>query len=367
MRGRVRAVARKELRELRRDPLILWLAGAVPLVLLFLFGYALSLDVDDVPLAVLDLDRSSESALLVDAFVNSGDFRVRARPGDERQIARLFERGRVQLALVVPEGFGGAPGTGRPAVVQTLVDGSFSARAAVLRNEAEAVTAAVSLRRAAIGPAGVRVVPRVWYNPALRSATFVVPGLFAVILMAIPPLLTALAIVREKESGSVQQIYVSPLRAWEFVAGKALPYVGIAFAQLVLVVSAGTLWFRVPLRGSPALLAAGSLLYVLCTVGIGILVSTLTRSQVVAILLSTIITVMPSFLFSGFIYPISSMSDSARLRTYLFPVRYFTEISRGIFLKGAGPAELGDELAVLALYTAVVFTVASLRFRKKMT
>lgn len=369
MKTRVLPVVRKELREIRRDPLMLWLIVVVPLVLLFLFGSALSLDIRDVPMAVLDYDRSPASRALVDDFANTGDFRVAAHPADERAMGELLDGGRVQLALVIPPGYGRELAAGRGVAVQTVIDGSFSARAAVLRNEVEAVTTAASLRMHAASPApmpaGIRAVPRVWYNPSLRSATFIVPGLFAVILMAIPPLLTALAVVREKENGSVQQIYVSPLRSWEFIAGKMVPYVGVALGEFLLVVAIGTWWFRVPVHGSVPLLAAGAVLYVFCTVGLGLLVSTLTRTQVGAILLSTILTVMPSFLFSGFMYPISSMPASAKLRTWLFPVRYFTDISRGVFLKGAGMAELWSNFAILALYTVIVFGLASLRFRKK--
>lgn len=371
MRTRVLPVVRKEFRELRRDPLLLWIVAAIPVVFLFLFGYALTVDIERVPMGVVDLDRSRESAALVDAFTNTGDFVVRERPAEEREARRLMDAGSVRLVLVIPPGFGRELAAGRTATVQTLIDGSFPARGLVVRNTVDAVTADFTGRRlgARLGgdpPApGPRPHPRVWYNESLRSATFVVPGLFAVILMAFPPLLTALSIVREKESGSVQQIYVSPLRPWEFIAGKMLPYVMIAFGQLALLIALGTWWFRLPFRGSPTLLVVASVLYVFCTVGIGLLVSTITRSQVGAILLATIITVMPSFLFSGFLYPISSMSASAKVRTYVFPVRYFTEISRDSFLRGSGVSELWPQLAALAGFTAVVFTVASLLFRKK--
>ena len=370
MRSRLLAVARKEFREIRRDPLLIWIAAAVPVVLLFLFGYAISLDVRAVPIAVLDLDRTSESRALVDAFTNTGDFVVHARVDDERTIWRLLDRSTVRLGLVIPTGFSRDLTAHQRPTVQTVIDGSFSARALVIRNEVEAITFAFAARRAdATGghglPAGIHAQPRVWYNASLESATFVVPGLFAVILLAFPPLLTALAVVREKESGSIQQIYVSPLTRWEFLAGKMMPYVVIAFGELLLVLALGTWWFRLPFRGSGPVLLVGSALYVFCTVAIGILVSTLTRNQVVAILLAIIVTIMPSFLYSGFLYPISSMSPSAQLRTYLFPGRYFVEISRGTFLKGTGFAELGPQLAILAVYTAVVFGAAALRFRKK--
>lgn len=379
MNGRVLAVARKEFRELRRDPITLWIALFLPVVLLFVFGYAIRLDVRDVPLAVLDRDRTAASARFVDALVNTGDFQVRARPSDGAGMAALLDRGGVRVAVEIPHGFGADLESGRTAQVQTIIDGSYSATATILRNEVDAATAAFSrdeARRrggagsAAVGPApgvgAIRSEPRVWYNAALRSETFVVTGLFAVILMALPPLLTVLAVVREKESGSVQQIYVSPLRPWEFIAGKMAAYFLIALFELATIMALGLEWFDLPFRGSPALLVAGSLLFALCTVGIGLLVSTLTGSQVVAVLVALIITVMPSFLFSGFMFPISSMAEPIQWYTRIFPAQYFVEVSRGLFLKGVGARVLSDELAILTLYTAAVFGLAALRFRKKL-
>jgi ABC-2 type transport system permease protein len=371
VRTRVPAVARKEFREIRRDPITLWVAAVVPVVLLGIFGYALRIDFKDIPMAVLDYDRSRESAGLVEAFTNTGDFAVREHPGTERELRRLLDGGQVRLGLVVPRGFGRNIVAGRTAPVQTLIDGSLAATAAVIRNEVDAVTLRYTVRQIRSSPAGERlalgprVESRVWYNPGLRSEVFVVPGLFGVILMAFPPLLTALAIVREKESGSIEQIYVSPLRPWEFIAGKMLPYVAIAFLEMATVVALGMWWFGIPFRGSPALLILAAVLYVFCTVGIGLVVSTVTRSQVVALLLATVLTIMPSFLFSGFLFPISSMPMMIQMYTFLFPARYFNEISRGLFLKGTGLAELWPQFAILALYTATVFTATSLRFRKK--
>lgn len=361
---------RKEFREIRRDPLTLWIAAAVPLVFLVIFAYALRIDFDEMPMAVLDLDRSRESAQLIDMFGNTGDFAVRYRPGSEREVAHLLDRGQVRLALVIPHGFARELAAGRTATVQTLIDGTLPSTGSVIRNEVEAVTATYGLRvagRAASRPlpVGPVVESRVWYNPALRSSTFIVPGLFSVILMAFPPLLTALAVVREKESGSVEQIYVSPLRPWEFIAGKMLPYVAIAFLELASVVAVGLWGFGIPLRGSVAVLALGSAVYVFCTVGIGVLVSTLARTQVVATLLALVITVMPSFLFSGFLFPITSMPPVVQAYTHLFPARHFNVVSRGVFLKGVGLRELWPQIAILGAYTAAVFTIAALRFRKK--
>lgn len=372
MISRVAAVVRKEFREMRRDPITISIAAALPLVMLFLFGYAISLEVENVPTAVLDRDRSASSARLVEALVNSGDFEIRARPADERTVRTLLDDGTVRLAVVVPRGYERSLQGGDTARVQTLVDATFSATAAVIRDELDALLQDVAGREIQVKSAGplhagshIRVVSRVWYNPSLSSETFVVPGLFAVILMGFPPLLTVLGVVREKESGSIQQIYVSPLRPWEFVAGKMLPYVAVAFVELASLVLVGTWWFDLPFRGSAALFLAGATLYIFCTVGIGLLVSTLTSSQVVGVLAALIITLMPAFLFSGFMYPISSMAEGVQWYTRLFPARYFTEVSRGVFLKGTGLRELGDELAILAGYTGIVFAATSLRFRKK--
>lgn len=372
MISRVAAVVRKEFREMRRDPITIAIAAALPLVMLFLFGYAISLGVENVPTAVLDRDRSAASARLVEALVNSGDFEIRARPTDEEAVRAFLDDGTVRLAVVVPRGYERSLREGETAHVQTLVDATFSATAAVIRDEVDALLQDAAHRVGRAEPAvplragpRIRVLSRVWYNPSLSSEIFVVPGLFAVILMGFPPLLTVLGVVREKESGSIQQIYVSPLRPWEFVAGKTFPYVAVAFAELASLALVGTWWFDLPFRGSAALLLAGATLYILCTVGIGLLVSTLTNSQVVGVLVALIITLMPAFLFSGFMYPISSMAEGVQWYTRLFPARYFTEVSRGVFLKGIGLRELGDELALLAGYTAVVFAATSLRFRKK--
>ena len=370
MNGRVIAVARKEFRELRRDPITLWIAVFVPLVLLFVFGYAIRLDVADVPMAVVDRDRSPASAAFADALVNTGDFVVTRRPRDEAELGRLLDQGSVRVGLVIPAEFGARISAGRPATVQTLIDGSYSATAMILRAEVEAVTFRFAVERAREREPRLGRIepsePRVWYNPALRSEPFVVSGLFAVILMAFPPLLTVLAVVREKENGSVQQIYVSPLRGWEFVGGKLLAYFAVALFELATIIVVGLWWFELPLRGSVLLLVGASTLFALCTVGIGLLVSTITRSQVVAVLIALIVTVMPSFLFSGFMFPISSMAEPVQWYTRLFPAQYFVEVSRGLFLKGTGLAELGGELAILAGYTVAVFAASAFRFRKKL-
>lgn len=373
---RVGAVARKEVREILRDPVTLGVAIVLPVLMMVLFTYAITLDVRAIRLAVLDQDGTAESREYVAAFLGSGYFRLHAATRTLDEVEGLLDRGDVRLALVIPPDFSRTLRQGLPAGVQMLADGSFANTAIIALNYANAITEtyaarveALAWRGAAVGAGvpAVRLEPRVLYNPGLRSEHYVVPGLFAVILMAFPPLLTALAVVRERERGSILQIYVAPVRGWEFLWGKLLPYGGIAFLEMLLLLVVGRAWFGAPIRGSLPLLLGLSVLYVLCTVGIGLLVSTWTRSQVVAILLSIVLTLMPSFLFSGFLFPIETMPVAFQWYTHLFPARHFMEIARGIALKAVGLDRLWPSALLLVAYGVAVMTLASLRFRKTVT
>lgn len=360
--GRITAVIVKETKEVIRDPITVGVALLMPLVMLFLFGYAISLDVDNIRIGVLDQDRSPTSRALVDRFVRSGYFHEGAVYLSNRNVEEGLQRNEVNLALVIPPRFEAAISRREPAPVQVIIDGTYSVMANLVAGYA---TSIISDFKAAHLAPPVRAEIRVWYNPSLRSVTYVVPGLFGVILMAFPPLLTALAITREKETGSIQQIFASPLTPAEFLAGKLMPYGAIAFIQIVMVIVVGFLWFDVPLRGSLALLLAVGLIYVFCTVGIGLLVSTVTSSQLVAILLSLIITMMPSFLFSGFLFPIFTMPYLLQLYSRIFPAQYFVDFTRGVVLKGAALPELWLSAFLLLAYTLAVFVLAVWRFKKK--
>lgn len=367
------ALIRKEFAEIRRDPVTVALAVVLPLVMLFLFGYGLTMDTENVRTAILDEDRTQSSRELIERFVRTPNFRHTATLSRYSQIEPTLDRGRAVLVLYIPEGFERELNRNRTATVQALIDGSFSVNGLTVSNYVNAIVARHSrdlteaaLRGAGLAtPATLNLDMRVWYNASLRTVNYLVPGLFAVLLLAFPPMLTALSIVREKERGTIEQIYVSPLSAPMYILGKAIPYALIAFAEMLLVLVTGTLWFEIPFRGSVLLLLAVSLIYVLVTVGIGILVSTVTRSQVAAVLLSLVATLMPSFLFSGFLFPISAMPYMLQFYTYLFPARYFTEISRDLFLKGVGFEFIWVNVVLLALYAAVLLGIASLRFRKK--
>lgn len=358
---RIGAVIAKEARELVRDPITVWVSLLLPLIMLVLFGYAVTLDVKNVRMGVWDRDQTPASRTLVDGFVQSGYFRLTRSFASGAELDASLQDGSVTLALVIPERFQSALVRRESPSVQVLLDGTFSATAQVVAGYA------TSIVRSFGGPPSerIRTEVRAWYNPEMRSVNYVVPGLFGVILMAFPPLLTALAIVREKESGSIQQIFASPLTSAEFIVGKLIPYGLIAFLQILMVMIAGFLWFEVPVRGNIGFLLGAGLIYVFCTVALGLLVSTITRNQVVAMLLAIVLTLMPSFLFSGFLFPIFTMPYFLQLYTYVFPSRYFVELSRAVVMKGAGLQEVWVNLALLALYALVVFVLAAWRFRKK--
>ena len=375
MRSLIGAVIWKEVREIRRDPVTVSFAVILPLLMLYLFGSALSLDVKDATFAVYDLDKSPASRALIDAFPHSGYFRRVHDIRAETEIAQRLDQGNARLVLVIPPDFSEKLARGQTAGVQTLADGSFPPTAMVVAGYAAAIVQNYNLEqlRKAVSAAGhgaahlspIEVDSRVWFNAALKSVNYIVPGLLGVILMAFPPLLTTLAVVREKETGSVQQIFVSPIRPYQFIAGKMIPYAVIAFMEMLMILAAGVWWFQIPFRGSLPLFLGATTLYVFCTVSLGLLISSVTRSQLVAMLLALLATLMPSFLFSGFLFPIFTMPAMLQMYTYLFPARYFIEIVRGIMMKGIGLEMLWPQFLMLVLYTATVFTATTLLFRKK--
>ena len=359
---RLLGFSRKEALEIVRDPVTVAVALIMPLLMLFLFGYALSFDVEDAPLAIVDQDKSAASRGLAEQFVNSGYFRLAAAPEDERVAEHALMEGRARAVLFIPAGFSRRLNRGETSAVEFLVDGTYASSAAIVSAYGRAILYAY--------PGGTLQLPiqpevRVWYNPQLRSRDFIVPGLFAVILMAFPPLLTALAMAREKELGTIAQLYASPLTKTEIIVGKLLPYAVIAALQLLLVLAGGFLLFGIPMRGSLILLVTLGLLYVLCTISIGLLVSTIVRTQLAAMLIALIVTLMPSMLFSGFVYPVFTMPALFQFFSTKIPTMYFVDISRGIVMRGAGVAEVWPNAAVLAVYTAVTLAIAVWRVRKR--
>jgi ABC-2 type transport system permease protein len=376
MNKRILAVLRKEIAEIWRDPYTLGVALFLPLLLLILFGYAINTDVKDIQLGVLDQDRSTTSRQYLQTFVNSGYFQWVRRFDSQQELTENLDRDQVEVALVIPAGFERDLTAGQSTAVQTIIDGSYTPFAQVAFSYVNAINAAYNQKiqaafidqkmgRRADNDAALTVNTRVRYNPTFKSANFIIPGLFGVILMAFPPMLSALAIIREKERGSIQQIFLSPTQPIELILGKLIPYGVIAFMQMLIVLAGGLLLFQIPFRGSIALFLGASVIYVLATVSIGLLVSAIVRTQVAAMLLSLVLTVMPSMLFSGFIFPVHTMPAAMQLYTNAFPTRYFIDISRAIALKGQGLEAIGSGLLFLAGYAVILILISALLFKKR--
>ena len=370
---RVAAVARKEFLHVRRDPRSLGMAIAIPMLLLILFGYALTLDVDRVPLAVWDRSGTPESRDLVGRFEGSRFFDVRLRAGAYAEIDRAIEVRTVVAALVVPEGFARDLASGRAAPVQLLVDGSDSNTATFALAYAEAVVRAFS-REAVVRQAGLsgarspadplEMRARVWFNEELESKNYIIPGLIAVIMMVIAALLTSLTVAREWEQGTMEQLIATPVRPLELVLGKLAPYFALGMLDVVIAVGMGEFLFRVPLRGSVALLFAVSAVFLVGALSMGMLISITTKSQLLATQLAMVLTFLPSFLLSGFMYAIGNMPAPIRAATHVIPARYFVSILKGIYLKGVGLPVLAGEAALLSAFGAGVVLLATRKFRK---
>jgi ABC-2 type transport system permease protein len=371
--GRIAAILVKELRQLSRDPATLAMLLALPLFLLLMFGYAISLDVRHIQLAVLDRDRTRASRDFIQDFLHSEYFDLRVTMDSESQIDRLLDEGTALVALVVPSGFGRAAAAGHAVEVQAIVDGSNGTTAATAIGYVQAAAADWSeralvraLKRA--GAAGDRSTvdfrPRVLFNPELRSANFLVPGLIVLILIMSAVMSTALSIVREKERGTMEQLTVSPLRPLELVLGKAVPYFLIGLISAATILAASRILFGVTVKGSLLDLAGVTVVFLLGCVGFGVLLSTLSDSQQVAFLLSVLLTLLPVFILSGFVFPFRNMPGIIQAVSYILPGRYYLAAIRAIMLKGAGFQAYGNQVLALAVFALATSGLSILRLRR---
>jgi ABC-2 type transport system permease protein len=369
---RVKAIARKEFLHILRDPRSLIMALAVPLLMLLLFGYALTLDVDRIPTLVYDADASPESRALVARFEGSRYFAITGYAVGYPEIERQIDRGEALLGLVIPSDYSVDLKSGREAAVQLLLDGSDSNTAAIALGYARTLLQthlldlqAAALNRRELSPA---VVPqlRVWYNSDLRSKNYIVPGLIAVILMIIAALLTSLTIAREWEMGTMEQLLSTPVRPTELVLGKMLAFFSLGLVDMLIAIGVGVFVFDVPLRGSPLFLMITGCIFLFGALCWGILLSATARSQLLAYQLGMVTSFLPAFLLSGFIYAVEDMPRVIELTTYVVPARYFVTILKGVFLKGVGPAILWMELLFLLIFAAVVFSFAVRKLKRKL-
>ncbi len=372
---RLRAVCVKELHHITRDARSLVMALAVPVVMLILFGFALSLDVDRIPTLVYDQDGSADSRELIRRFSGSRFFDVQGSADSYAAVERGIDRSRILMAVVIPPRYGETVEAGGTARVQMLFDGSDSNTAGIALGYAETLVRDYAMqkrsealnRRGGItlaAPVDARL--RVWYNSSLESKNYVVPGLIAVILQIIAALLTSLTIAREREMGTMEQVLSTPLRPAEMVLGKMLAYFGVGLADSAIAVLVGVLVFQVPLRGNLFLLALAVCIFLFGALFWGVFISTVARTQVEAYQMGILSSFLPALLLSGFIYSIGNMPWVIQVITHIVPARYMVTILQGVFLKGTGMTVLWTEFAFLVLYAAVIFALATRKLNQKL-
>ncbi len=372
-------IIRKEFQQLRRDRRLLPMIFLSPVLQIALLGYAANMDVNNIPLAVCDQDHSVESRDLVTTFLKSGSYAASASVPDAASAERSIEEGKASLALVIPPGYGRSLAGTSTASLQLLADGSESQSAAIGLTYATLIVSRTATAREAARLLGlnprvlrqirtVQVDPavRVLYNPTLASRNFMVPGVLAMILMIITTILTSLAIVKEKELGTLEQLIVTPITSRQLIIGKLAPFVLISLVIITVVLGASLLLFGLAVRGSLLVLYALTLLFMLSSLGIGLFVSTIARTQQQAMMISMFFFMMPMLILSGFVFPIESMPPVIQAVTYIFPLRYYFVIIRGLFLKGVGLGDLWRETAALAAIGLVVIAASVLRFRKRL-
>ena len=369
----------KEFLEIRMNPRLIGIVVIAPILQLTMLGYAATTDVRDVPIVVADGDRSTSSRELVRRFDASNSFTVIDTVTTVSGIDPYLEHGTAWLALSIPSGYGDDIEAGHASVVQVVADGTDSNSTTKALAYATALIGAYAREMAeaqhgrgpvdGFGPpnaaAGIDARIRVWFNPQLESRYFMIPGVLALVLLIVTTNLAAMAVVREKEIGTLEQLNVTPIRRWELIAGKLLPYGLIGMLDILLVIALAVFWFEVPLRGSVSLLLAMSLLYVLCTLALGLLVSTISETQQQAMMTATFFFLMPMIYLSGFMTPIENMPQGIQWITYAIPLRYFLVIVRGIFLKGIGLEILWPQATALAAWGTIVIALAVVRSRKR--
>lgn len=377
--SRVLFLVWKELIELRGDRRLFGVVLVAPIIQLLMLGYAVTTDIRDVPVVVADTDRSAASRDLISRFAASPNFSIVGVVSGIADIDPYLESRRAWMALDIPRGYGADVTAGRPARVQVVADGTDANSTNVALGYATnlvsgyaqtlaAKDAAVHVAAGGALAAGGRIEPRVrvWFNPRLESRYFMIPGVLALLLVVVTTILSSMGVVREKEVGTLEQLNVTPLRRWELIVGKLVPYGLVGMIDVVMVIAVALYWFEVPLRGSLALLLSMTVLYLFSTLGLGLFVSTISSTQQQAMMTTAFFFVMPMIYLSGFVFPIENMPAAIQPVTYLIPLRYFLVIVRAIFLKGVGMETLWPQALALAAWGAVVLALAIARSSKRL-
>ena len=372
---RIWAIARKEMLHIVRDPRSLAMAVAIPMLLLLLFGYALTLDVDNVPLVVWDQSNTPASREFISGFTGSGYFSLAGNKDNYADIEQAIDESTALVGLIIPTDFADTVELLKPTHVQALVDGSDSNTVTIAIAYLDAIsriyTQDILLKevrrvRGMTIKQPIDFQPRVWFNADLKSRNYIIPGLIAVIMMVIAALLTSLTIAREWEQGTMEQLISTPVKGRELIIGKMAPYFVIGMFDVLIAVLMGQFLYHVPLRGNVALLFAVSSIFLLGALSMGILISIVTKSQLLASQLAIITTFMPAFLLSGFMFAISNMPVVLQIVTHVVPARYFVAVLKGIYLKGVGLEVLGLDIVFLAIFATIVFALANRKLKKKL-
>jgi ABC-2 type transport system permease protein len=369
---RTLSLVRKEFLHILRDRRTLVVMFLVPIVELVLMGYAATTDIEHLRVAILDGDRSAASRELIEAYRASSYFDIATYVQSEQELERLIDDGQIRSGLIIPVGYGDLLTAGEQVQVAFVIDGSDPSVAntvfAASQSVGQAQTMRIMERTMGIDPddlPGVQVRPRVWYNPEMKSANFMIPGVIGIILYLLTALFTAMSIVREREQGTIEQLIVTPIKPLELIVAKVTPYVFISFFDMLEVLAIGVFWFGVPIRGSLGLLLGLSALFLLTSLGIGIFISSVANTQQEAMML-VFLTMFPSIFLGGFLFPIEAMPGWLQVLTYVVPLRYMLVIIRGIILKGVGLQNLLPEVIALAMFGVAIMLLAATRFRKRL-
>jgi ABC-2 type transport system permease protein len=373
----LRAIARKEFIQIRRDKATVYMVLIFPVMMLVLYGFGIRYDVKSVPMTVFDQDGTQDSRQYIERFAHSPYFAVQRYVNNYRDLQHDIDRGKSRVGLVIPVDFSRRLGSHREAVVQVIVDGADNNTATIAMSYVSQITRSYSsllmvqqmealLRQTQLPIPAIAVEPRIWFNPNLESVQFIVPGIIAVIMMIVGTLLTAVTIVKEKEQGTIEQIVSSPIGRYELMIGKVLPYAILAYLDFLLIVGASYVLFGVAIKGSLILLLITALFYLVGVLGLGILVSTSTETQMAAMMTAILTSMLPSILLSGFIFPIRQMPRALQILTAVVPARYFIEILRDIYLKGLGFEYFWKEALYVLLFGVVTLILAARRFQKRL-
>lgn len=361
MYSRIIPIINKEFFHIRRDFRTLIIVIVLPVAMLFLYGFALNLEVQNVDVVVFDHDGTPFSRDLIRQFEGSKFFTLKAFDGNLSDLPALFSRREARMAMIIPVDYARQAATASRAPVQIIIDASDPNAAQAIRNYVNAVFQSYSLSRGIVPPFEIETA--IWYNPALKSSYFFVPGLAALILVMISALLTSIAIVREKETGTIEQILVSPIRPFEIIVGKVVPYIFLAFLDLLIILLIARLVYKVPFMGAPALLLFASLIFIFAALSLGLLISTVTRTQQVAMMMALMATMLPTVLLSGFMFPINSLPQILQWATYAVPARYYLVIIRGIMLKGNDVVQLWPQMGILLGFGVFLLAVSAKKFK----